>query len=31
VFGSETSCNQGDGSCNKVSHGREIKQEEMGL
>ncbi|XP_027343375.1 transcription factor RAX2-like [Abrus precatorius] len=31
VFGSEGSCSSSDGSCSQVSHGREIKQEEMGL
>ncbi|XP_061337181.1 transcription factor RAX1-like [Gastrolobium bilobum] len=31
VFGSEGSCSSSDGSCSQVSHGREIKQEEMGF
>ena len=30
MFGSEGSCSSSDGSCSQVSHGREIKQEEMG-
>ena len=29
MFGSEGSCSSSDGSCSQVSHGREIKQEEM--
>ncbi|KAI4322311.1 hypothetical protein L6164_022018 [Bauhinia variegata] len=31
MFGSEGSCSSSDGSCSQISHGREMKQDEMGF